>query len=67
MKKIKKYLRIIGLVLFITFAAAAGGLFGVPLTKLRQNDTEDPKIEMVDKEKEDEEDNDEQTEIEQKA
>ena len=57
MKKIKKYLRVIGLVLFITFAAAAGGLFGVPLTKLRQNDPEKPKIEMLDKEenKEDEE------------
>jgi hypothetical protein len=56
MKKIKKYLRIIALVLFITFAAAAGGLFGVPLTKLRQNDTENPKIEMIDKEEEEEDD-----------
>lgn len=53
MKKFKKYLRLITIILFITLAASAGGLFGVPIITSRQNDPENrPKIEMVDKEEE---------------
>jgi len=56
MKKFKKYLRVVALILFITFAAASGGLFGVPIITARQHDQENrPKIEMVDKEEESEE------------